>query len=293
MGRRSSPQFVIEDMPEGRTLVVTGAWTSEAERVVKSGEVDRLWLNYARGYTQPDLSFLDAWPVRGLLLIDRKVTDLQPLERLSGSLEDLSVQAAAGTSLGLASFPHLVTLAAMWEAVRGSMCEAPALRELAALDYDEHDLWALSDNRALTRLILKPCERLDTLGGLPVLDQLEQLTIMAARWLDDISELAWLLRLQELTLQACRSISSIGSLAGLTSLEFLSVSDCGDIETIAPITDLQQLKKFAAWGSTRIVDGDLRPLLALPKLAEIRMRDRASYQPRLRSIQSWTGYAPT
>jgi hypothetical protein len=284
MERPSAPQFVIEDMPEGRTLVVTGAWTSDAERVVETGEVDRLWLNYARGYMQPDLSFLDAWPVRGLTLNDRSVTDLQPLERLSGTLEDISVQAAAEASLDLGAFPRLVRLAAMWEAVRDSISQASVLGNLVALYYDERDLWPLSDNRRLSRLVLKPCTRLEALAGLPVLDELEQLAIIDARRLGDISELASLRRLRELTLESCRSISTVDALAALTSLRFLSVSNCGDIETIAPLADLQGLERFSAWGSTRVLDGDLRPLLALPHLAEIRMRDRASYEPRVRSL---------
>jgi hypothetical protein len=36
---------------------------------------------------------------------------------------------------------------------------------------------------------------------------------------------------------------------------------------------------FYAWGSTRILDGDLSPLARLPRLKQIRMRNRRGYRP--------------
>ena len=88
---------MIEDRPEGRILVVTGPWTAEAEEAVRRQDVDGVWLNYARGYCEPDLSFVDEWPIKRLLVLDRSVTDLEPLSRLGATLEELSFQVAPGT----------------------------------------------------------------------------------------------------------------------------------------------------------------------------------------------------
>lgn len=45
-------------------------------------------------------------------------------------------------------------------------------------------------------------------------------------------------------------------------------------------------QKFFAWGSTCIVDRDLSLLARLPRLAEIRMRDRRSYTPRVVDLKA-------
>jgi hypothetical protein len=45
--------YVIEDRPEGRTLVVTGDWSDRAAGVLVSGQADGLVLNYARGPVLP------------------------------------------------------------------------------------------------------------------------------------------------------------------------------------------------------------------------------------------------
>jgi internalin A len=66
----------------------------------------------------------------------------------------------------------------------------------------------------------------------------------------------------------------------------LSVSDCGTIDTIAPLANLHNLEWLSAWGSTRILDGDMQPLAQLPRLAEIRMRDRATYHPRISTLKA-------
>ncbi|MCW2644074.1 MAG: hypothetical protein JWP07_183, partial [Pseudonocardiales bacterium] len=63
---RSDEGFLIEEHPEGRTLVVTGDWSDRAAKVLRSGKADGLTLNYARGYRERSLDFLQEWPLRGL-----------------------------------------------------------------------------------------------------------------------------------------------------------------------------------------------------------------------------------
>ena len=41
-----------------------------------------------------------------------------------------------------------------------------------------------------------------------------------------------------------------------------------------------------AWGSTRILDADLSPLLSLPRLTELRMKSRREYKPSVKEVQS-------
>lgn len=187
--------------------------------------------------------------------------------------------------MDVAAFSHLKSLAAEWRAVRETIADAPALDKLIALDYDERDLWPLAQNEALTTVVLKPADYLESLDGIAMLSDLTELEIAAAPLLDDLSELG-AQPLRRLWLQDCGAIHSLDAIAVVTSLRSLSVSGCGPIESLGPLTALDHLEVLYAWGSTRVVDGDLTPLTRLPRLAELRMRDREEYRPRVSDINA-------
>jgi hypothetical protein len=278
--------YVIEDQPEGRTLVVTGRWTVEAETAVQREDVDGVWLNYARGYSEPDLSFLTAWPIKRLLVLDRSLTDLGPLSRLGNTLETLSVQAAPGMAVDLTVFPHLRDVGAVWGEVRDTLYAPEYLQRVTLLDYDEVDLQPLTLQAALQEVKLKTAPKLEALDGVAGLPTLAELTIQAARELhalNDVGSVAPTLR--SLEFEACLDIQDLQPVGGLTELRFLGVSDCGGISSLHPVAELALLECLHAWGSTRIQDGDLSPLLRLSRLSEIRMRDRRDYRPTLAEIK--------
>ena len=121
---------------------------------------------------------------------------------------------------------------------------------------------------------------LESLAGIGELSELALLGIIGGPKLHDISEVAERAQsLRELEFGGCSFLTDLDDIAGLINLRFLGVSNCGDIESLAPIGSLHQLEVLYAWGSTRVVDGDLSPLTQLPQLREIRMRDRANYTP--------------
>jgi hypothetical protein len=280
----SNDGFVIEDLPEGRTLVVTGSWTPKAEAALGHSDVDGVWLNYARGFSEPDLSFVGEWPIRRLLVLDRKITDLSPLARLGGTLEELSFQAAPGTPIDLATPPHLTSLAAAWDEVNDTFHEPEALEEVVLFDYDEVDLQPLAVQPSLEGITLKAAPRLESLYGIDHF-ALKKLLVALARELEDIDALALASQsLGEVEFETCLGIYDIDKLGELAQLRFLGISDCGRIPSIRPLANLTQLECLYAWGSTRVEDGDLSPLLRLPRLKEIRMRDRREYRPRVPEI---------
>src|SRR5262249_7644923 len=90
--------------------------------------------------------------------------------------------------------------------------------------------------------------------------------------------------LTELEFESCLGICSLVNLTRL-DLTWLGLNDCGRIDSLHPIAALQRLERFHAWESTRILDDDLTPLIELPALRKIAMRDRATYRPRVREIQ--------
>jgi internalin A len=283
---------VIEEHPEGRTLVVTGAWSAEARAATERRDVDGVWLNYARGYSEPDLSFLDAWPIKRLDVLDRTITDLAPLARLGQTLEALSLQAAPGALIDLATLPHLRSLAAAWDVVRDTLYAPEYLGELIVFDYEGIDLDPLTVQPSLQKIHVKVARKLETLDSIDALPTLTSLRIAAAPDLHDIDALTSVKKtLRELDFEGCPDLYDIEALGTLGELRYLGISDCGRILSFHPIGCLALLETLYAWGSTRVEDCDLSPLLRLRRLTEIRMRDRREYQPRLVTVKEQLGCA--
>ena len=280
--------YVLEEEPEGRTLVVTGRWSGAAAQALARGEADGLVLNYARGFSGDDLEFLDeGLGIRRLKLLDRGISDLGPIARLGNSLEELSVQAAEDAELDLSALPRLRSLAGEWGLIRDTLATVDGLQSLITWRFDEVDLHAFRDDLDLQRLTIKDAPNLESLSGVGDLPELAVLGVFLARKLRDLSDVAGLAHsLRELEFEDCPAISAIDDVEALGELRFLGVSDCGEIESLAPVSAFEQLEVLYAWGSTRVLDGDLSPLAQLPNLREIRMRDRRGYRPRVADLVS-------
>lgn len=281
----SDAGYVVEQAPEGRTLVITGPWSAAAEALVARGEVDGLVLNYARGFREGSLGFLDrSWGIRRLNILDRNLADLEPIARLHGSLEALSVQAAPGATLDLGPLSHLRSVAGEWGLIGDTLGNVGDLASVITWRFDEMDARAFRDHVGLERLTIKDSPHLESLSGLAELPELRVLGVFAARRLRDIGDVEGLTALVELEFEDCPALDRIDEIEALINLQFLGVSDCGDLESLAPMGLLDALELFHAWGSTRVVDGDLSPLTRLPRLREIRMRDREGYRPRVADV---------
>src|SRR5687768_424496 len=89
---REGRGYVIEDRPDGdQVLVVADDWSQDAATEVLRG-VDALELNYARGFRERNLNFVEGLPVRRLLVLSRTLKDVSPIEFLGNSLERLQLQ---------------------------------------------------------------------------------------------------------------------------------------------------------------------------------------------------------
>jgi hypothetical protein len=282
-----SAGFRLERCDAGVTLVATGAWTKEADEVLSSGRADGVDLNYAKGFKDTRLDFLQEWPLKRFTLLARTVKDLTPIYRLAPSLESLSVQTAPSALIDLGRLPNLTELSADWRQVRDSIGDAHDIRDLFVHRYAEPDLAALSGLVRLQRLRMKDRPSLESLDGLNALIALNHLGIYLASNLHDIDAMRNAYRgLDVLHLESCRQVRDLAPISGHTALTLLNVSDSGDIESLAPLSTLGNLEVVWLYGTTRIVDGDLAPLARLPQLRELRMQSRRAYQPTVADINA-------
>jgi hypothetical protein len=282
-----SAGFRLEKSDAGVTLVATGAWTKEADEVLDSGRADGVDLNYAKGFKDTSLDFLQAWPLKRFTLLARTVKNLAPIYSLAASLKSLSVQSAPSALIDLGRLPNLTELSADWRQIRDSIGDAHDIRDLFVHHYAEPDLAALASLVLLQRLRMKDRPSLQSLDGLDALVALTHLGIYLASNLHDIDAMRSAYRgLDALHLESCRAIRDLAPLANCTALRLLNVSDSGDIESLAPLTPLSNLEVVWLYGTTRIVDGDLTPLARLARLRELRMQSRRGYHPTVTDINA-------
>ena len=279
------PGYLLEGSAEARWLVVTGPWSGDAAEVLARGEADGLVLNYARGFCEGSLDLLDGgWPLRRLRVLDRSIVDLDPIGRLPG-LEELSVQAAADAVLDLGALPRLRSVSGELALIGPTLGAVAELESVVTWLFGDVDLHAFRDHVALKTLTVKDAPYLESLSGVGDLPDLAALTIVGAPRLHEIDDIGGLsTSLRELKFEECPGIKAIDVVESLVGLRFLGVSESGDIDSLAPIASLTQLEAFYAWGSTRILDGDLSPLTLLPRLKEIRMRNRRGYKPTVSDL---------
>jgi len=279
--------YILEDTPEGRDLVVTGAWSREAAKALATGKADGLVLNRARGFSERSLDCLADFGIRRLRVLDHSVTDLEPITRLGDSLEELSVEAATDTELDLGALPRLQSLDGPWWLVGPTFRSLHCLRRVVTWEFSERDLHAFRDHVGLERLTVKDAPTLESMSGISDLPELATLKVIGGPRLRDISDVEWLAAsLRRLRLIECASIESIDEIEALVGITFLELGDCGAIRSLAPVASLQQLEKVYLWGTTRAADDDLSPLIALPHLRELRMRERPGYRPTVAAVRA-------
>jgi hypothetical protein len=284
VAERSGDEWVVEDGDYGRRLVVTGRWTAGAAAAVASGEVNELCLNYARGFSEPALDFIEDWPLKRLLLIARRIDDVSPVERLR-SLEGLSIQPSPRARLNLARLPRLSDLHTYWRLVADSLGDVEELERLSLYQSRAEAVSAIPLPSTLRELDLTDSTRLATLEGVERLARLEKLKVALAPQLRDVTNVGELGdSLSAFELQTCRKLASLDGIEPLRKLSLLAFGDCGDIPTLGPLRHLHELEVVLAWGDTRVLDADLSPLADLRNLTELRMRDRREYRPRVREL---------
>jgi hypothetical protein len=267
-------------------VVVTGPWTDEMVEAVETGVADRVVLNHALGYDEPDLYFLQYLPIRELVILDRRISDLGPVYTLASRLERLDVEIAPEVPIDLTELPNLRDLGARWSQVATTIGAARSLQRVALDAYDAEDLAPLAGLRDLSSISMKERPGLRSLHGLGELVLLDRLGIFLGARLEDVSDLRGRDLLTRLDLQACRRLASVADLAGCTGLRVLNIAEGGDLESAAPLGGLLELQELYAYGSTRFVDGDLSPLARLPKLDELRMQSRRHYRPSVPDLKA-------
>jgi len=281
--------FQLEEQGGWTTMRVTDAWTSDASRMAASGRIDELLLNYAWGFKEPDLAFIQKWPIKGIFVLARWLKDLTPIHRLGSTLESLNFQAAVRAEIDLVSLPLLTDLSADWPAAKKSFSTLENLSSVYFASYGAHDLTPLTGNSRLTSIRMKQYPQVRSIDGIQEFKNLNQVEIVLATKLDDITALhdpTPQSSLRSVDFNSCKRIANVEDFVGLGNLENLYLGNCGPLDSLKPLVALTKLRSLIMYESTVITDGDLSPLLSMPALRDLAMANRRHYRPSVKEVKA-------
>ncbi len=274
-----SESWIVEEGRYGPKIVVTGRWSENIQKVMVSEDVKEMELNYAKGWKGDDVSFIQRLPqLEGITLTHRTIDDIQCVNDLH-ELRYLSVSTYCKTELDFTNWPRLEECSLdEWRPKAASLFKHRGIKTLFVNKWNKgHDLSAFSEMRQLKSLRLYSPSRLEAVAGIEHLTDLTRLELAMAKKLTSLRGLDELARLESLELHTCRKINNISAVRTLHNLREFLLLNCGDIDTIAPLSDLANLEQFLFYESTNVLDGDLSPLQASPRLKSVAFMERPHY----------------
>lgn len=227
---------------------------------------------------------------RLIILTTADRLDLGPLYSLSKKVRSLYLNGLISGPRGLriGDLQHVRDLSVPWEYVSLDAGLPPCAERLSFLDPAPPRIDVLPASETLTALALSRTRMAD-LDGVQRFPNLESLSVAFAPALSSIEALDELTALSELEFGTCSRINDLEVVGRALGLRRLGLMDCGPVASLAPVGQLRALEELIAFGSTKIVDGDLSPLLSLENLRVLAMAARRHYRPSLSQVKAQLG----
>ena len=266
----------FEEGTYGTRAVLVAPWSSESAALLKSRPFFELHINNALGWKGESLDFLYSMGhLHSLKILDFSLPSIEPVHALH-DLRELSIGTYCMTELRFQEFPLLETCGIEWRPKAKSISHSTGLKSLFVNRYKGRDLSLFSELKNLEVLTILNAP-LSSVSELIAFPKLRRLRFGGLRCLKSLDGLQHLTSLVELNINTCRKITSIDEIASLRQLKMLHFSNNGSIQSISPVNALENLETFIFTESTNVVDGDLSPLLMMPRLKDVSFQDRSHY----------------
>jgi protein phosphatase 1 regulatory subunit 7 len=224
-----------------------------------------------------DLSFLADYPrLLYLEVLDQKRVNTRYLDGLS-NLRGLRLT-TPGAGVDFSCFPELEVFVGDWHVDNSNVHRCEELRQLRAWQFKPKslDLCDIANTTRLEWLELIQTN-ITSLTGLETLEDLRYFKLAYAPQLESLDILqSAQIGVRELHLHNLRNLSSYVPIASLSSLRRLWLSSCATMPNLHWTKGLDRLD-FFAFVETNVENGDLSPLLQLPKLRYAGTSDKRHY----------------
>jgi hypothetical protein len=231
-----------------------------------------------------DLSFLADFPnLRYLEVVNQKRFNTRSLDGLS-NLRGLRLE-TPGAGIDFSCFPELEVFVGDWHPDNSNVASCQELRQLRIGSFNpkSQDLADLAQTTRLEWLHLTKTG-IASLAGVETLPDLRYLEIAYAPKLESLAALASPgIELRELSIEKAKNIASYEPLAALPRLRRLKLFSCASMPNLKWTQGMNELD-FFSFVETNVEDGDLSPLLALPKLRYAGTMDKKHYNYKFNTI---------
>ncbi|WP_372725839.1 hypothetical protein [Novipirellula sp.] len=258
----------IFDCPAGDVITIDSQhWDACLSRLSK-GDLAGVHISAMSHYAEKDLEFLRDFPnITAVAISYGKGIDLAGLQYLEG-LEYLTLDTYKDPP-DLGQFSMLRTLSAEWSPQLSVDERNEQLEKLTLFNYKcpHSDLSYLPLIPSLKHLELN-LSSVTLLDGADRQRHVQSLHFYRFLKLTRIAAIAALSggSLQRIKFELCKKIEDIDQLGQLESVKKITLDRCADINDLEFLRGCSQLEEFVIL-DTKIVSGNLRPLLELPKLS--------------------------
>ena len=267
---------IVKGLRFGKRFILDGKWSDDLPRLFIEEGIEELVVGELRGAVRDSIDFLAQVPwMKSFMLSDLLIKDISGVHFLT-ELRSLDMSDYSGKPIDFSHFPYLDQCYLEFNKGRASVGRCQSLRDLSLQHYCYRDLSPLTSLSNLTSLWFSQGSLGDVseIGAFP---ELRTLSLLLLRNLKDFSPIAGLKELTELNLQCSKGIDKLDSLATMGALRSLNLVDCGDIESLAPLEACPKLESLCFGGDTKILDGDITPVLRIPNLKSVLFANRRSY----------------
>lgn len=236
-----------------------------------------------------DLSFLAEFPnLRYLEVVDQKNVNTRPLDGLS-NLRGLRLE-TPGAGLDFSCFPELEVFVGDWHADNSNVRCCGELRQLRAWKFKpkSQDLGDLANTTRLEWLHLTQTG-IASLDGLETLEDLRYFELAYAQKLESLDAFrSDRLGIRELAIANAKKLASYDPIAAIERLRRLRLTSCAAMRNLKWTAGMNYLDSFS-FVETNVEDGDLSPLLGLPRLQYVGTMDKKHYNYKFAALNELLG----
>ena len=260
---------------DGKKVSLTNAWSDSYLPIIQNAKPDTIALGPGDWKDSDFLLKLKDY-FTGLYIGDESV-DWKVVSKLS-KIQRLEIGGWFHTNMDFGRFNELIYLGTYWnEGYKDDFYGLPKLKSLKLRGWKENTAKKLIGLKKLEFLELLECGALSNLCGLEGLSKLRGVEFNSLPKLTDISALTESTLLESAIFDNCKKIQSFSALSGAKNLKQLIVARSSNIESIEFLREMKSLVHVSFGNGTTILDGDLSPLLDLPKLQYCRFTGNKSY----------------
>lgn len=269
----SHPKINITNGPGGKFVSVDSAQLDESMKLFAEQEMAGIHISAFGAYKAKDVEFLrEHVDISSVRVSEAEGIDLTALTYLS-KLRHLTLD-NYDSPVPLCQFRELETFAGRWSEDLQLGPDCSHLKSLSLRNYKAKDLTPFPYLPALECLeLIQPS--IVTLDGIESQVQIRNLTFHRCSKLVSIDAIAGLSdgNLEQLSFERCRKIASFEILGQLSRVKGINLQYCPDLHSLDFLNGCRELEGFGFFG-TKYPEGDMTPLLSLPKLTFVGMSDK-------------------